>query len=102
MLTDVRGALRDPVLATPAMIGLMERAAASLVAPLLPPGAATVGFHIDVKHVAAARAGERCVARARLDEIVDGRKLRYGVEVVAEDGRVLGVGRHERRIVQGR
>ena len=34
-----------------------------------------------------------------LNEIVDGRKLRFAVEVVAEDGRTIGVGTHERRII---
>ena len=35
----------------------------------------------------------------RLVEVVDGRKLRFEVEVVAEDGRTIGVGTHERRVV---
>jgi predicted thioesterase len=40
------------------------------------------------------------VARAQLREIVDERKLRFDVEVV-EDGRTIGVGTHERRVVPG-
>ena len=36
---------------------------------------------------------------ARLDEIVDGRKLRFSVEVLSADGRTVGVGTHERRII---
>ena len=44
-------------------------------------------------------AGDPLHRRARLDEVVDGRKLRFAVEVVAEDGRTIGVGTHERRIV---
>jgi predicted thioesterase len=51
--------------------------------------------------VAAAFEGDRCVARARLDEIVDGRKLRFAVEVLSREGRTIGVGTHERRIVDG-
>jgi predicted thioesterase len=43
----------------------------------------------------------RCAAHARLEEIVDGRKLRFAVEVVDADGRTIGVGSHERRIVAG-
>ena len=45
---------------------------------------------------------ERCPlhARARLDEIVEGRKLRFAVEVVIREGRTIGVGTHERRVSQ--
>jgi len=36
--------------------------------------------------------------RSKLNEIVDGRKLRFEVEVM-EGGRVIGVGTHERRVI---
>ncbi|MGZ4183539.1 MAG: thioesterase family protein [Solirubrobacteraceae bacterium] len=101
LMTDVGGTLGRSVLATPGMILMMERTASQLVAPLLGDGRATVGFEVCVKHVAAAFEGDRCLARARLDEIVDGRKLRFAVEVVSQDGRTIGVGTHERRIVDG-
>jgi predicted thioesterase len=78
----------------------MENTATKLVAPALEDGAATVGYEVCIKHVAAVLEGGRCVARARLEEIVDGRKLRFAVEVVsAIDGRMIGVGTHERRII---
>jgi predicted thioesterase len=99
LLTDVGGTLGAEVLSTPGMIAMMERTAAQLVYPKLGPGKATVGFEVCVKHVAAVARGSRCTASARLEEIVDGRKLRFAVEVVAEDGRMIGVGTHERRII---
>jgi predicted thioesterase len=99
LLTDVGGTLGFRVLSTPGMIGMMERTAAMLVYPTLQDGQATVGFEVCVKHVAGAPQGTRCTARARLEEIVDDRKLRFAVEVVAEDGRTIGVGTHERRII---
>jgi fluoroacetyl-CoA thioesterase len=99
LLTDVGGTLGSAVLATPGMIAMMERTAAMLVAPRLDDGKATVGFEVCVKHVAAAPRGTLCTARARLLEVVDGRKLRFEVSVVSEDGRTIGVGTHERRIV---
>jgi hypothetical protein len=34
-----------------------------------------------------------------LEENADGRKLRFAVEVTTEDGRTIGVGRHERRVI---
>jgi predicted thioesterase len=102
LLTDVDGSLPKAVLSTPGMIGVMENTATRLVAPYLDEGAATVGFEVCIKHVAAVLEGGSCVARARLDEIVDGRKLRFSVEVVSADGRTVGVGTHERRIIGGR
>lgn len=100
LLTDVGGTLGFEVLSTPAMIGMMELTASKLVYPRLADGQATVGFEVCVKHVGAAPKGARCTAHARLEEIADGRKLRFAVEVVAQDGRTIGVGRHERRIVE--
>jgi fluoroacetyl-CoA thioesterase len=102
LLTDVGGTLPTEVLSTPGMIGMMERTAAGLVYPSLQDGKATVGFEVNVRHVGAARKGERCTAHARLEEIVDGRKLRFAVEVTAQDGRTIGLGTHERRIIDTR
>lgn len=102
LLTDVGGTLGFSVLSTPGMIAMMERTAAMLVYPLLPDGKATVGFEVCVKHVAGAPQGSRCHVRARLREVVDGRKLRFDVEVVDQDQRMIGVGRHERRIIDAR
>jgi fluoroacetyl-CoA thioesterase len=98
LLTDVGGTLGVKVLSTPGMIAMMERCASKLAFENLPVGKATVGFEVCVKHVAAAGEGASCTAHARLDEIVDGRKLRFAVEV--RDGeRTIGVGTHERRVI---
>lgn len=102
LLTDVGGTLGFSVLSTPGMIAMMERTAAMLVYPLLAEGQATVGFEVCVKHVAGAPEGATCVAHVRLDEIVDGRKLRFAVEVTAEDGRTIGIGTHERRVIEAK
>jgi fluoroacetyl-CoA thioesterase len=99
LLTDVGGSLPVKVLSTPAMIGMMERTSSRLLMAHLPEGKATVGFEVCVKHVGSAREGTRCTVRARLEEVVDRRKLRFHVEVVSEDGRTIGVGRHERRMI---
>lgn len=101
LLTDVGGTIGASVLSTPGMIGMMEVTCTGLAAPHLGPGKTTVGFEVCVKHVAAAIEGSRCTARVRLEEIRDGRKLRFHVEVVSEDGRTIGVGLHERRVIDG-
>jgi len=99
LLTDVGGTIAASVLSTPGMIGMMERTASMLVYPHLDQGQATVGFEVCVKHVAAAAEGTQCTVRARLEDIVDGRKLRFAVDVVTDDGRTIGTGTHERRII---
>jgi predicted thioesterase len=98
LLTDVDGTLAAPVLSTPGMISVMEYAATRLVRPELPPGHATVGFEVCVKHVGGAFEGATCTVTARLREVVDERKLRFDVEV-REGHRTIGVGTHERRVV---
>ena len=99
LLTNVGGTLPTEVLSTPGMIAMMERTSAMLVRPALAEGKATVGFEVNVRHVGAARKGDLCHVHAKLEEIVDGRKLRFAVEVTADDGRTIGVGRHERRVI---
>ena len=99
LTTNVGGTLPVSVLSTPGMIGVMERCAAILAFEQLGDGRATVGFEVCIKHVAAAGEGANCTVTARLKEIVDERKLRFDVEV-REGDRTLGVGTHERRIVQ--
>jgi fluoroacetyl-CoA thioesterase len=98
LLTDVGGTLRVPVLSTPGMIGRMEGNSARLAASALPDGQGTVGFEVCVKHVAGVPEGATCVASAVLREVVDDRKLRFDVEV-REGDRLIGVGTHERRVI---
>jgi fluoroacetyl-CoA thioesterase len=98
LLTDVGGTLAAKVLSTPGMIAMMERNASILAFENLPDGKVTVGFEVCVKHVAAAGEGSRCTVHARLNEVVDGRKLRFDVEV-REGDRTIGVGTHERRVI---
>lgn len=98
LVTDVGGTIGVSVLSTPGMIGMMERNSAVLAFEHLPDGKATVGFEVCVKHVAAVAEGATCTVHSRLDEIVDGRKLRFAVEVT-EGERTIGVGTHERRVI---
>ena len=98
LVTDVGGTIGVRVLSTPGMIGMMERASSLLAYENLPDGKATVGFEVCVKHVAAAAEGAACTVRSSLREVVDGRKLRFDVEVT-EGERTIGVGTHERRVI---
>jgi predicted thioesterase len=99
LLTDVGGTIGVSVLSTPGMIAMMERTAAILSLERLPDGRATVGFEVCVKHVGAAAEGAACTVSAKLREIADERKLRFDVEVT-EGERTIGVGTHERRVIE--
>jgi predicted thioesterase len=99
LLTDVGGTIGASVLSTPGMIGMIERNAAMLAFENLDEGKATVGFEVCVKHVAAAAEGQTCTVHAKLREVVDGRKLRFDVEVKQGD-RTVGIGTHERRVIE--
>jgi fluoroacetyl-CoA thioesterase len=97
LVTDVGGTIGTGVLSTPGMIGMMEASSQVLAYEHLPEGKA-VGFEVCIKHVAAAAEGATCRTRATLREVVEGRKLRFDVEV-SEGERTIGVGTHERRVV---
>ena len=85
------------VFATPAMIGLMEKAALTSVDPLLEGGMTTVGTRIDVQHLAATPIGMNVVAVSELVE-VEGKRLLFRVEA-RDDLELVGQGTHERYIV---
>jgi predicted thioesterase len=87
-----------PVYATPAMIALMEGAAAAAVQDKLPVGWSTVGTELNVKHLSASPVGAEIRAAGVLLE-VDGRRLRFKVEAYDNAG-IIGEGFHERFIVE--
>ena len=87
-----------PVLSTPAMIGMMEVAAARAIQPALPRGAISVGTRIEVDHLKAVPAGTRVSASARLTRL-KGRFVEFSVE--ARAGRVvIGRGKVFRAVVE--
>ncbi|OAT80689.1 thioesterase family protein [Desulfotomaculum copahuensis] len=85
------------VFATPAMIGLMEKAALTSVQPYLAEGLTTVGIRVNVEHLAATPIGMQVFATSRLTEI-DGKRLVFQVEA-RDEMEIIGRGVHERFIV---
>lgn len=85
------------VLATPAMVALMENAAMKAVADYLPEGSTTVGIEISTSHLKASAVGANVVAEATLQE-VDGRRLVFSLKAW-DDAGVIGEGKHTRFIV---
>lgn len=86
-----------PVLATPAMLALMENAAMLAVANELEEGQTTVGGHISSSHLKPSKVGTTVEATAILTK-VDRRKLFFYV-VAKQDGEVIGEGDHLRFVV---
>ena len=85
------------VLATPAMVALMENAAMLAVAKELGEGETTVGSMISTSHLKPSKVGATVLAVAELVE-VDGRKLTF--KIAAYDGETLiGEGEHVRFVV---
>ena len=86
-----------PVLGTPALIALCERAAVAAVAGALAAGQTTVGASIRIDHLAPTPVGAAVRATARLEQ-VDGRRLTFAIE--AGDGAgPIARGTHGRVIV---
>ncbi len=85
------------VLATPAMMALMENAAMLAVAPYLPEGSTTVGGHISSSHLRPSVIGDKVTATAVVTK-VDGKKIEFRVEAHCGDI-LLGEGTHLRFIV---
>jgi fluoroacetyl-CoA thioesterase len=85
------------VFGMPMMILTMEIASGQTVAAHLPPGWATVGSEVNVRHLAPTPMGRIVTATARVVE-VSGRGLLFAVE--AHDGvRKVGEGTHRRGAV---
>ena len=85
------------VLATPAMMALMENAVMLAVAPHLPEGYTTVGGHIESSHLRPSRLGDKVTATAIVTK-VDGKKIEFKVEAHSGNN-LLGEGTHLRFII---
>jgi fluoroacetyl-CoA thioesterase len=84
-----------PVLATPRVLALAERATVAAVAGAIGPGATTVGARVELEHLAASMVGATVRVSAELER-VDGRVLKFAVELrdgarLAARGRVTRV-----------
>ena len=85
------------VLATPAMMALMENAAMLAVADELPEGCTTVGGHIASSHLKPSKVGDTVTATAEVVK-VDGKKIEFKVSAYSGDV-LIGEGSHLRFVV---
>lgn len=86
-----------PVLATPAMMALMENAAMLAIAEALPEGCTSVGGHIESSHLRPSKIGETVTAIAEVTK-VDGKKVEFKVAAYSGET-LLGEGKHLRFVV---
>jgi fluoroacetyl-CoA thioesterase len=83
---------------TPSMIQLIEGTCVRLIARYVEPGEQSVGFRVDIRHLAPTRVGKQVTSRVTLRE-VNGRRCLFDVEVHNEDGVKIGEGTHERAVI---
>jgi fluoroacetyl-CoA thioesterase len=85
------------IFSTPAMIGLMDITSHRALDGRIPEGHTTVGYEVNVRHLASAAPGSTVVVTSKLTE-VKGNKLYF--EVSCRQGETLiGTGTHKRAIV---
>jgi fluoroacetyl-CoA thioesterase len=87
-----------PVLATPRVVLLAERATVNAVEGHVPDGQTTVGYRVQLDHLAPVPVGDDVSAEAVL-ESVEGRRLTFRVAVKHRDG-LVAAGRITRVVVK--
>src|SRR3989304_732681 len=85
-----------PVYSTPALVGQIEGLAVKMLLPYQEPGEVSVGFRIEVRHLAPTPIGMKVTIKECLRE-QDGRKVVLDVEAFNESGTKIADGLHERR-----
>ncbi|HZP57670.1 MAG TPA: thioesterase family protein [Dehalococcoidia bacterium] len=83
---------------TPSMVQLIEGTCVRLMGRYVGPGEQSVGYRVNIKHLAPTAIGKRVTARVVLRE-VKGRRYTFDVEVYNEDGVKIGEGEHERAVI---
>ncbi len=87
-----------PVLATPRVVLLAERASVHAVEGKVDAGQTTVGYRVQLDHLAPVAVGDEVFAEAVL-ESVEGRRLTFRVSVKHRDG-LIAAGRITRVVVE--
>jgi fluoroacetyl-CoA thioesterase len=85
------------VLATPHLVGLFEGTAVMALQDQLDPGQASVGTHVDIRHLKATPVGDTVTLSAEVTN-VDGRRVSFRVKAEDSQG-VVGEGTHERVVI---
>jgi predicted thioesterase len=87
-----------PMYSTPAMVGHFEGLCLKMLVPYQDVGETSVGYRVDVRHLAPTPIGQKVTVKGRVKEQQD-RKVVFEVEAYREDGTKIGEGEHERRVI---
>lgn len=98
LLATAMGSGNVAVLATPAMVALMEAAAVDALEPVLSAGQSSVGIALDIRHLAATPPGRQVRARAEVIE-VQGKKVTFQVQAW-DESELIGAGTHSRYVIE--
>jgi len=87
-----------PMYSTPAMVAHIEGLCLKMLIPFQEAGESSVGYRVDLKHMAATPIGMKVTVKGKVRE-QDGRKIVFDVEAYNETGAKIGEGMHERRVI---
>ncbi len=87
-----------PMYSTPTMVGHFEGLCLRMLIPFHDEGETSVGYRVDVKHMAPTPVGQTVTIKAKVRE-ADGRKVVFDVEAYNQGGTKIGEGMHERRVI---
>ena len=85
------------VFSTPSMIGFMERCSVALIKPFLEEGESSVGYKVNITHLAGTPIGQKVRTVSKVESI-DGRRITFAVESHNEKEKI-GEGTHVRVII---
>lgn len=87
-----------PMYSTPTMVGHFEQLCLKVMIPFLGPGENSVGYKVDIKHMAPTTIGQKVTIKAKAIESTE-RKAVFEVEAYNDTGAKIGEGTHERRAI---
>src|SRR5258706_998935 len=86
------------VLATPRLIGLLERTAREALSPFLEATERSVGIEIDLRHLAPTPLGQKVTCTARVI-MSDGSQITFHVEA-RDEQEIIARGLHKRGVIR--
>ena len=90
--------LAKPVFSTPAMVGFMERCSVQLIKPYLEEGENSIGYKVNVTHLASTPIGQKVRVQSTV-KAIEGRRITFAVEAYNEKEKI-GEGEHVRVIIK--
>ena len=83
---------------TPSMVALIEATCVRLMSRYVDPGEQSVGYRVELRHLAPTPVGKQVTAKVTLRE-VNGRRYLFDAECWNQDGVKIGEGAHERAVI---